>query len=67
MDASNYNSFMDNSRDFLRSRPYLKLQSIRPVVLFTTGATTNECARVLRRAGAKRVDVLAVAVAKRLQ
>jgi ComF family protein len=33
----------------------------------TTGATTNECARVLRRAGAKRVDVLAVAVAKRLQ
>lgn len=33
----------------------------------TTGATTNECARVLRRAGAKSVDVLAVAVAKRLQ
>lgn len=33
----------------------------------TTGATTNECARVLRRAGAERVDVLAVAVAKRLQ
>jgi ComF family protein len=33
----------------------------------TTGATTNECARVLRRAGADRVDVLAVAVAKRLQ
>ena len=33
----------------------------------TTGATTNECARILRRAGADRVDVLAVAVAKRLQ
>ncbi len=33
----------------------------------TTGATTNECARVLRRAGANRVDVLAVAVSKRLQ
>ena len=32
----------------------------------TTGATTNECARVLRRAGAQRVDVLTVAVAKRL-
>jgi ComF family protein len=32
----------------------------------TTGATTNECARVLRRAGADRVDVLAVALAKRL-
>jgi ComF family protein len=32
----------------------------------TTGATTNECARILRRAGADRVDVLAVAVAKRL-
>ncbi len=33
----------------------------------TTGATTNECARVLRRAGAQRVDVIAVAVAKRLE
>jgi len=32
----------------------------------TTGATTNECARTLRRAGAKGVDVLAVAVARRL-
>jgi len=32
----------------------------------TTGATTNECARVLRRGGAERVDVLAVAVARRL-
>ncbi len=33
----------------------------------TTGATTNECARILKRAGAKTVDVLAVAVARRLQ
>ncbi len=33
----------------------------------TTGATTNECARALFRAGAKSVDALAVAVAKRLQ
>ena len=33
----------------------------------TTGATTNECARILRKAGAERVDVLAAAVAKRLQ
>lgn len=32
----------------------------------TTGATSNECARVLRRAGAKSVDVIAVAVARRL-
>ena len=32
----------------------------------TTGATTNECARVLRKAGAETVDVVAVAVAKRL-
>jgi ComF family protein len=29
--------------------------------LFTTGATVRECARVLRRAGAKRVEVLTVA------
>jgi len=32
----------------------------------TTGATTNECARMLRKAGAETVDVMAVAVAKRL-
>ena len=31
----------------------------------TTGATTNECARTLRRAGATTVDVVAVAAAKR--
>jgi ComF family protein len=29
--------------------------------LFTTGATARECARVLRRAGARRVEVLTVA------
>ncbi len=29
--------------------------------LFTTGATVKECARVLRRAGARRVEVLTVA------
>ena len=33
----------------------------------TTGATTNECARVFRKAGAETVDVVAVAVAKRLE
>jgi ComF family protein len=32
----------------------------------TTGATTNECARALRRAGAQSVDVVAVAAAKML-
>lgn len=30
--------------------------------VITTGATANACARVLRRAGAKRVDVLALAI-----
>jgi len=29
--------------------------------LYTTGATVRECARVLRRAGARRVEVLTVA------
>jgi len=29
--------------------------------LYTTGATVKECARVLRRAGARRVEVLTVA------
>jgi predicted amidophosphoribosyltransferase len=30
--------------------------------VITTGATVNACARVLKRAGAARVDVLAVAL-----
>ncbi|RJP69613.1 MAG: ComF family protein [Candidatus Abyssobacteria bacterium SURF_17] len=34
--------------------------------VLTTGATSNECARVLRRAGAQAVDVIALAVARRL-
>ncbi len=29
--------------------------------VFTTGATVNECARVLRRAGAKRIDIFTIA------
>ncbi len=29
--------------------------------IFTTGATVNECSRVLRKAGADRVDVLTLA------
>ena len=33
--------------------------------LFTTGATVKECARVLRRAGARRVEVLTVARVRR--
>jgi predicted amidophosphoribosyltransferase len=33
--------------------------------VFTTGATVGECARVLRRAGAARVDVLTLARAVR--
>jgi len=33
----------------------------------TTTATTNECARTLRRAGADSVDVIALAVARRLE
>ncbi|MBI4832087.1 MAG: ComF family protein [Candidatus Lindowbacteria bacterium] len=32
----------------------------------TTGATTNECARTLRKSGARTVDVVAVAAAKML-
>jgi ComF family protein len=33
--------------------------------VYTTGATVNECSRVLRRGGAKRVDVLTLAHAIR--
>lgn len=35
--------------------------------VFTTGATVGECARVLRRAGAKQVDVLTLARTVRLE
>ena len=41
-------------------------KAAREVDVVTTGTTTNECARVLRRAGADKVDVIAVAVARRL-
>ena len=32
--------------------------------LYTTGATVKECAKVLRKAGARRVEVLTVARVK---
>ena len=45
-------------------KPGLALRGKRIVLVddvFTTGATVSECARVLRRAGAARVDVLTLA------
>jgi ComF family protein len=42
--------------DLVRDRAILLIDDV-----FTTGATVRECARVLRRAGARQVDVLTVA------
>lgn len=42
--------------DLIKGKTVLMVDDV-----FTTGATVRECARVLRRAGARRVDVLTVA------
>jgi predicted amidophosphoribosyltransferase len=45
-------------------KPGRRVEGKRVVLIddvFTTGATVGECARVLRRAGASRVDVLTLA------
>ncbi len=53
-----------NVKGAFRVRPGRTVKD-RAIILvddvFTTGATVGECARVLRRAGARRVDVLTIA------
>ncbi len=53
-----------NLKNAFRVRPGKVVANLRLLVVddvFTTGATANECARVLMKAGAKRVDVLTLA------
>lgn len=53
-----------NLKNAFRVRPGKIVSDLRLLVVddvFTTGATANECARVLMKAGAKRVDVLTLA------
>jgi ComF family protein len=53
-----------NLKNAFRVRPGRVVANLRLLVVddvFTTGATANECARVLMKAGAKRVDVLTLA------
>ncbi|MCP3955095.1 MAG: ComF family protein [Desulfobacterales bacterium] len=53
-----------NVKNAFRVRPGKGVANLRLLVVddvFTTGATVNECARILMEAGAKRVDVLTLA------
>ena len=53
-----------NVRHAFELRPGTKLRGLKVVLIddvLTTGATVEECARVLRRGGALRVDVLTLA------
>jgi predicted amidophosphoribosyltransferase len=53
-----------NVRGAFRLKKERSVKGLRLVLIddvFTTGATVGECARVLRRAGAARVDVLTLA------
>lgn len=56
------NAFQLSPRTEVKGKRILLIDDV-----VTTAATTNECARILKRAGAERVDVIAVAVAKRLE
>jgi len=56
-------SLTEEGKKKLRSHPE-KIKGQRILLVddvFTTGATVNECARVLTRAGAESVDVLTLA------
>jgi ComF family protein len=53
-----------NVRAAFAVKPDRDVKGMRIVLIddvFTTGATVGECARVLRRAGARQVDVLTLA------
>ncbi|HEY9073218.1 MAG TPA: ComF family protein, partial [Desulfobaccales bacterium] len=54
-----YKAFAVGQPDLVQGQNVLLIDD-----LFTTGATAKECARVLRRAGAARVEVLTVARVK---
>ena len=46
----------DRAKDAVRGQNLVLIDDV-----FTTGATLDECARVLKRAGAARVDALCLA------
>jgi len=59
-----------NVQGAFRANPNRAIKGRRIVLIddvFTTGATVGECARVLRRAGAERVDVLTLSRTVRME
>jgi predicted amidophosphoribosyltransferase len=49
-------AFLVNQPEIIRGKKILLLDDV-----FTTGATLNECSRILKEAGAARVSVLTLA------
>lgn len=56
-----------NLKNAFQVKPGKDVANLRLLLVddvFTTGATVNECSRILLKAGAKRVDVLTLARTK---
>ncbi|MDD5489555.1 MAG: ComF family protein [Candidatus Moranbacteria bacterium] len=67
MELENYHDRLQNVRDLFAIRPGISLEKIKGKIVYlvddiaTTGATLEECAKILKRAGAKKVFAVVIA------